>query len=137
MSLHSNIDERGFFIELSKSNNDFFEEGIGQISHSFVKKDIIKSWHAHKFQTQWNYVVRGKIDVVLIDGRENSETYKNKISFQAGEGGRKTIYKFPPGVLHGYKCIKNLDIIYITSGQYDLDDEIRVNNSQSTFFHKF
>jgi dTDP-4-dehydrorhamnose 3,5-epimerase len=36
-------------------------------------------------------------------------------------------YKFPPGVVHGYKCINGpMNIIYITSGIYDLDDEVRI-----------
>lgn len=37
------------------------------------------------------------------------------------------MYYFRPGVLHGYKYIDEpMHIIYVTSGVYDLSDEIRI-----------
>ena len=50
----SHTDERGYFREMIRSNDLFVKEGIGQISHSLVHKGVIKAWHAHKYQTQWN-----------------------------------------------------------------------------------
>ena len=108
---------------------------IGQLSHSKVEEGVVKAWHGHVYQSQWNYVVNGKISVVLFDDRENSITYKETIEFLAGDGIEKPIaYFFPPGVLHGYKCIKGpMHIIYTTSGVYDLKDEIRKSNDDRYF----
>jgi dTDP-4-dehydrorhamnose 3,5-epimerase and related enzymes len=49
------------------------------------------------------------------------------MEFIIGEGEEAKAYYFPKGVLHGYRCIKGpMHIIYITSGVYDLTDEIRI-----------
>tara|TARA_B110000238_G_C16109899_1_gene432225 strand:- start:1157 stop:1603 length:447 start_codon:yes stop_codon:yes gene_type:complete len=123
----SHTDERGYFREMIRSNDSFVKEGIGQISHSLVHKGVIKAWHAHKYQTQWNYVVNGLISVSLYDLRKDSSSCGEIMTFLCGENQDQLVYKFPPGVAHGYKCIKgNMNIIYVTSGNYDLNDEIRV-----------
>lgn len=125
--LKTHSDDRGFFREIFRFLTNFENIPIGQVSHSFVKEGVIKAWHGHVNQHQWNYVVSGQIKVVLIDNREESNTYKQMIEFIAGENENPISYYFPPGVLHGYKCIIGpLQIIYITSGVYDLNDEIRI-----------
>ena len=58
--------------------------------------------------------------------RKESSTYGKIMTFQIGESCNPSGYFFPPGVLHGYKCIKGpMHIIYLTSGTYDLRDETR------------
>jgi len=99
---------------------------IGQLSHSLVKEEVIKAWHGHVYQSQWNYVVTGQIRVALYDDRPNSSTYKETMEFISGDEAKPMAYFFPPGVLHGYQCMKGpMHIIYVTSGVYDLEDEIR------------
>jgi dTDP-4-dehydrorhamnose 3,5-epimerase len=128
-SIISHVDERGFFRELLRVDDKILGEGLGQISHSLVYSGVIKGWHGHIYQTQWNYVVNGLIFVSLFDSRENSNTYKETMTFLVGDHMDCQIYRFPPGVLHGYKCISGpMNIIYFTSGQYDLKDEIRVEH---------
>ena len=123
----SHVDERGFFRELLRIDDKILGDSLGQISHSLVYSGVIKGWHGHVNQTQWNYVVNGLIFVSLFDSRKNSNSYKETMTFLVGDHMDCQIYKFPPGVLHGYKCISGpMNIIYFTSGQYDLKDEIRV-----------
>lgn len=125
--LLTHSDDRGFFREIFQFPKHFDNIPIGQVSHSFVKEGVIKAWHGHVNQHQWNYVVSGQIKVVLLDNREESITYKKVTGFIADENENPISYYFPPGVFHGYKCIKGpLQIIYITSGVYDLSDEIRI-----------
>ena len=125
-NLITHKDERGFFREIIRFPENFENIPVGQLSHSFVKEGVVKAWHSHVYQHQWNYVVSGKINVVLIDNRKESNTYKNKIEFIAGDDNQISYY-FPAGVLHGYNCIEGpKNIIYITSGVYDLADEIRI-----------
>ena len=126
-NIESHTDERGFFRELVKTNTPFTGEGLGQLSHSLVYTGIIKAWHSHSVQTQWNYVLNGTIFVALHDLRKDSSTFRKTITFLAGENRKPFLYKFPPGVAHGYKCINGpMNIIYVTSGQYDINDEIRI-----------
>ena len=128
--LKTNDDERGFFRELTKYDSDFTIEGIKQVSHSQVYPGVIKAWHAHKNQTQWNYVLNGTIFVALSDLRQNSSTFRKTMTFLSGDNQLPSIYKFPPGVAHGYKCINGpMNIIYFTSGQYDINDEIRIDHN--------
>jgi dTDP-4-dehydrorhamnose 3,5-epimerase len=128
--LIKHADERGFFCEVIRYTDEFFKEGFGQLSHSSVNKGVIKGWHGHKYQTQWNYIATGLIKVVLYDSREDSKTHGEIMEFLMGEKQDAKIYSFPPGVLHGYKCINGpMNIIYVTSGTYDLDDEVSVELS--------
>ncbi len=130
-NLTTHSDQRGFFREIFRFPTQFENLPVGQISHSLAKEGVIKAWHGHVNQHQWNYVVCGKIKVVLIDNRLESITYKKIMEFVTGDDQKTISYYFPPGVLHGYKCIEGpMQIIYITSGIYDLKDEIRIKVSE-------
>ena len=126
-------DERGFFREIFQFPEQFNGLSVGQLSHSLVNKSVVKAWHGHLYQSQWNYVISGQIKVALYDHREDSESYKKTLEFTAGVGTDPKAYFFPPGVLHGYKCSKGpMHIIYVTSGVYDLEDEIRKSKDELT-----
>lgn len=130
VELKTHKDERGFFREIFRFPEQFSDVPVGQLSHSQVKEGIVKAWHGHVYQSQWNYVLSGQIKVVLFDNREDSSTYKETIEFVAGDEAEPIGYFFPPGVLHGYKCIKGpMQIVYVTSGIYDLEDETRMTNN--------
>jgi dTDP-4-dehydrorhamnose 3,5-epimerase len=125
--LVTHADDRGLFREIIRDTDEIFKEGFGQISHSVVYQSVIKAWHYHKKQTQWNYVVNGLIKVVLYDLRKESPTYTETMEFLVGDNQLSRLYNFPPGVAHGYKCINGpMNIIYITSGIYDQSDEGRI-----------
>ena len=64
----SNDDKRGFFREIMKVTDTYTNVKFKQISHSRIHKSIKKGWHAHKKQHQWNYLLKGKIEVILIKG---------------------------------------------------------------------
>ena len=131
INLTTHGDERGFFREIFRFPKQFKGLSIGQLSHSMVKQGIIKAWHGHVYQSQWNYVVSGQIKVALYDDRKDSSTYKKTIEFVAGDEVESIAYFFPLGILHGYKCIQGpMHIIYVTSGVYDLEDEIRKSNKE-------
>ena len=136
--LQTHCDERGFFREMIRVTDTYFDAGFGQLSHSLVNEGVLKAWHGHKLQTQWNYVVTGLIKVALYDNRENSSTKGECMKFHCGDGEDPIIYMFPPGVLHGYKCIKGpMNIIYITSGTYDINEEVRVSMDELSINYKF
>ena len=125
-------DERGFFREIFRFSEDFRGISVGQLSHSLVKKGVIKAWHGHIYQSQWNYVVSGKIKVALHDNRKESPTYKETVEFLVGDGEFPKAYYFPANVLHGHRCLsRSMQIIYVTSGVYDLEDEIRTSKDEA------
>jgi dTDP-4-dehydrorhamnose 3,5-epimerase len=129
IELKTHKDERGFFREVFRFPKQFEGVPVGQLSHSMVMEGVVKAWHGHIIQSQWNYVVSGQIKIALYDNRENSKTFKEIMEFTSGEGKKTIAYFFPPGVLHGYKCIKGpMQIIYVTSGVYDMEDEVRKTN---------
>lgn len=122
-----NKDDRGFFEELIRKNDDFFKEGFGQLSHSYMRQGVIKAWHIHKTQVDWWYVAKGDLHVGLFDMRENSPTYKTLNEFLLGEHGQNVVLKIPPGVAHGCKVTRgNSELFYVTSGIYNTDEEGRI-----------
>jgi len=120
-------DERGFFEELIRVNDEFFKEGFGQLSHSFMRPGVIKAWHIHKTQIDWWYVARGDLHVGLYDKREKSSTFKVLNEFLLGEHGQNVVLKIPAGVAHGCKVIGgHAELFYVTSSVYNTDEEGRI-----------
>jgi dTDP-4-dehydrorhamnose 3,5-epimerase len=131
--LVTHADERGFFREIIRTTDESFAAGFGQLSHSLVNAGVLKAWHAHREQSQWNYVVTGLIKVALHDTRPDSRTYRKTMEFCAGDNQQARVYFFPPGVAHGYRCVNGpMHIIYVTSGTYDLKDEVRLPHDDPT-----
>ena len=65
--------------------------------------------------------------MALHDNRPNPLTYHQTIEFLIGDNQPAQVYCFPPEVLHGYRCMNGpAHVIYVTSGVYDLSDEIRI-----------
>ena len=125
--LETHLDERGFFREIIRVNDDFFEEGFGQWSHSLMFAGVIKAWHIHKKQTDWWYVSTGVLTVVLYDKRPESSTYRQIMEIMLGDYHDARVLKIPPGVAHGCKCMSGpANLFYITSHTYDPEDEGRI-----------
>jgi dTDP-4-dehydrorhamnose 3,5-epimerase len=130
--LKTHLDPRGFFREVIRKTDTFFQEGsFGQWSHSKMAKDVVKAWHYHHVQTDWWYCPIGKIQTVLYDNRPESSTYQQKMIIEMGDstehpGAREVCVKIPPGVLHGCKVLsQQAHLFYITSETYDTRDEGR------------
>lgn len=126
-NLVTHTDDRGFFRELIRETDVFFGEGFGQLSHSLVHAGVTKAWHMHKMQFQWTYAVCGVLRVALHDCRQDSPTYRETQEFLIGDNHPVMIYRLPPGVAHGYRCLSGpAHVIYVTSGVYDPSDEVRI-----------
>jgi dTDP-4-dehydrorhamnose 3,5-epimerase len=120
-------DERGFLRELIRVSDEFFADGFGQLSHSLVQQNVLKAWHGHVRQAQWTHVIAGVLDIAVHDARPASVTFGKTMTFLLGDGHPARIYRLPPGVLHGYRCIAGpAHVLYVTSGVYDVIDEVRV-----------
>ena len=131
-TLKTHRDERGFFREIIRVTDDFFEEGFGQWSHSLMHPGVIKAWHIHKKQTDWWYVCTGVLKVVLYDKRPESSTYRQSMEIMLGDRHEESVLKIPPGVAHGCKCISGpANLLYATSHTYNPEDEGRIPHDDS------
>jgi dTDP-4-dehydrorhamnose 3,5-epimerase len=120
-------DERGYFEEIIRVTDDFFLEGFGQLSHTYMDKGVVKAWHVHKTQVDWWFCITGKIKVALYDARNDSQTYKELNEFLLGDEPNNTVVKIPPGVAHGMKVIEGpAHFIYATSAIYNPEEEGRI-----------
>ena len=125
--LTTHADARGFFREIIRVTDDYFEAGFGQWSHSIVYTGAVKAWHLHHIQDDYWYVPVGVLQVALHDMRQESPTYKQTMEFTLGEHQAGYMLKIPPGVAHGCRAIQGpVHMFYITSHTYDPDDEIRI-----------
>lgn len=120
-------DERGYFEELIRITDEFFKEGFGQLSHSYMNKGVIKAWHIHKNQIDWWYAAKGTLKAALYDMRKDSPTFKQLNQFVLGENGENIVLKIPAGVAHGCKVIsEDVELFYITSSIYNTAEEGRI-----------
>jgi dTDP-4-dehydrorhamnose 3,5-epimerase len=125
--LVTHADERGYFRELIRETDDFFEEGFGQWSHSLVNTGVAKAWHIHKLQIDWWYVACGLLKVALHDTRPESKTYRTTMELLLGDHQPARILRVPPGVAHGCKALSGpVHLFYVTSRVYDAADEGRI-----------
>ncbi len=124
-SLVTHPDTRGFFRELIRASDPFFQEGFAQWSHSLMAENVVKAWHFHHRQVDWWYVAIGELDVALWDLRSSSPTHRTLMQFRLKEAAPQ-ILRIPPGVAHGCKVKSpQAHLFYITSRTYDPEDEGR------------
>lgn len=125
--IKSNNDKRGFFREIFKVKQLKYNNKLKQISHSFIKKNVLKGWHFHKKQIQWNYLLEGKIRLFLLDNRIKSKTYLSIKSFILDSKKNNFVYCIPPNVGHAYLTIADVNhMIYGTSDYYNPQEEFKL-----------
>jgi dTDP-4-dehydrorhamnose 3,5-epimerase len=125
--LVTHTDERGFFREIIRVTDDFFQDGFAQWSHSLMHPGTAKAWHVHQKQTDWWYVAIGTLKVALYDTRSDSPTCGQLTELFLGDNHLPQVIKIPPGVAHGCKAIGGAaHLFYITSHTFDPADEGRI-----------
>jgi len=123
--LTTHADERGFFRELIRRTDPFFQEGFGQLSHSLMYPGSGKAWHYHPHQIDWWYVI-GALKVALYDLRSDSPTHGRLQELFLGDPFGAQIVKIPPMVAHGCRALERTHLIYVTSSTYDPAEEGRL-----------
>ena len=104
----SHNDKRGFFREIFKTKKKSKNIILKQISHSFIKKNVIKAWHLHRKQSQWNYLLKGKIKVYLYDTRLKSKTFKKYSELNIDTKKDVIMYFFPAVSTDSYVILTKL-----------------------------
>jgi len=121
-------DERGYFEEIIRVTDDFFKEGFGQLSHSYMVAGVVKAWHLHTTQIDWWFCVTGKIKAALYDKRDGSPTKGETNEFMLGDTPDNIVLKIPAGVAHGMKVLEGpCHFVYATSSIYNPQEEGRIS----------
>lgn len=125
--LVTHADRRGFFRELVRASDGFFQEGFAQWSHSLMFDGVIKAWHLHRIQTDWFYVASGVARLGLADVRRGSAARGRTMDLLLGDHQSPMVVKIPPGVAHGIATVQGpVSLLYLTSHEYNPDDELRM-----------
>ncbi|HXG36582.1 MAG TPA: dTDP-4-dehydrorhamnose 3,5-epimerase family protein, partial [Dehalococcoidia bacterium] len=86
-------DERGFLMELLRSDDAFFSK-FGQTYVSMNYPGVVRAWHYHKKQDDYFVCVKGMIKVALYDMREGSPTRGQVDEYYLGDSNN-IILKIP------------------------------------------
>jgi len=125
--LITHTDQRGFFREVLRNNDNIMVDGFAQLSHSLMYNGVIKAWHWHRKQTDLWYVPIGVLRVGLYDRRKDSITYGESMDFLMGDNQPVQVLRIPRGVAHGCKTVHGpAHLIYATSQTHNTDDENRI-----------
>ncbi len=135
-----NTDQRGWLAEFYRQDEINFRPAMAYIS--ITKPGVIRGPHEHKIQTDgFVFIGPGDFELHLWDGRENSPTKGEYIKLLVGENNPVFLI-VPPGVVHGYKnisevdaqCINIPDKLYRGVGKKEEVDEIRWEDNKEGKF---
>ncbi len=96
-------DDRGKVMHMLRRDDPWFER-FGEIYFSLAYPGVIKGWHLHKEMTLNYAVIKGRIQLVLYDDREDSPTRNTLQEIFTGEDNYGLI-TIPPNIWNGFKAI--------------------------------
>jgi dTDP-4-dehydrorhamnose 3,5-epimerase len=119
------LDGRGDVTELWSEPWDGFIPPV-HVYQSATDFGVVKCWHLHEEHTDQFAVTRGKIQVTLVDIREESPSFKDVNVFIMGSLA-PGLLRIPPGLLHGWKCLSDPEVIVtnLQSHVYSPADEYK------------
>jgi dTDP-4-dehydrorhamnose 3,5-epimerase len=97
-------DERGWLMEILRSDDQEFFTRFGQVYTSATYPGVVKAWHYHQRQIDNFACVAGMIKLVLVDTRPGSPTSGVVNEFFLGVQN-PLLVQVPNLVYHGWKCI--------------------------------
>jgi dTDP-4-dehydrorhamnose 3,5-epimerase len=115
-------DDRGFFCEVIKHGEETFCE-VKQTSYTETYPGVVKAFHWHKKQIDVWFPIKGNMQIVLHDMREDSPTFGQTQVIYAGENNPVMVL-IPTYVAHGYRVLGQVPatLVYHTSEAYDPAD---------------
>lgn len=125
--LRVNLDGRGEVTELWSL--PWLKDGFAEIQHVYQSATdfgVVKCWHYHKVHTDQFTVTRGKLQVTLVDLREDSPSFGDvNIVFLGTLKPR--LLKIPPLVLHGWKALSQPEVLVVNlqTHVFDPADEFK------------
>ncbi|MHA1788203.1 MAG: dTDP-4-dehydrorhamnose 3,5-epimerase family protein [Candidatus Helarchaeota archaeon] len=114
-------DERGFFLELIRSDSKYIREEILQMNMSQSYPNVIRAWHRHlRGQVDYFICISGSMKICVYDDCEGSETF-GELDEMVVRGDTLEIIRVPGIFWHGFKVIGNESarLIYGVNRLYD------------------
>ena len=96
-----NEDDRGSIFDLE------FDEGIGGVGHVTFVPGAIRGNHIHNRTTQWNYIVSGGLQAVVVD----EDGTRHDMELKPGD-----LLKVGPGEAHAFRAIEPTHMMVFTMG---------------------
>jgi len=121
--LASFADDRGLLGELVRADDPYYGtdfESCQQTTLTMSYPGVIKAFHWHRAQDDAWFCVKGMIQAVMFDLREDSPTHGVTEQYAMGEWHRRLLI-IPRGVAHGYRVLGDEPawIVYHTSALYN------------------
>ena len=139
-------DERGYLVETYRTDNlpNKLKPVMSYIS--YTKAGIARGPHEHEKQTDiFCFIGPGNFKIKLWDNRKNSKTFGNYTELIGGKDSPLQVV-VPPGVVHGYKNISEVEIgmvlnypdkLYGGLNKKEKIDEIRYEDKDDGFYLDF
>lgn len=122
-------DERGWLMEVLRSDDPDLFTRFGQVYVSATYPGVVKAWHYHKVQLDNFACVAGMVKLVLVDTRPGSPTEGAINEFVIGSLN-PTLVQVPALVYHGWKCVSQELALVVNVPtelyRYDAPDEYRL-----------
>jgi len=117
-------DERGYFLELFRSDNPKIVHSLVQFNLSYSYPGIVRAWHRHlRDQVDCFACIDGCLKICAFDDRKESRT-EGELDEIIVRGDEIQIVKVPGILWHGFKVIGHqpAKLIYGVNKLYDYDD---------------
>ncbi|MEO5617922.1 MAG: dTDP-4-dehydrorhamnose 3,5-epimerase family protein [Candidatus Eisenbacteria bacterium] len=126
-NLTVHLDGRGDVTELWSA--PWMQKGFVRAEHAYQSATdfgVVKAWHLHEVHTDQFTVTRGKLQVAMVDLREDSPTFRHVNSVFLG-GLAPRLMKIPPRIMHGWKALTEPEVLVVNfqSHIYDVKDEFK------------
>lgn len=120
-------DERGFIKHMLRKDDPHFT-GFGEIYFSGIRAGAVKAWHLHRRMTLRYVCISGFVEVGLIDIRFHSPTNLETMRVVLDAYDLYGMLIIPPGVLNGFRCLKDVDSILANCADmpHDPDEIVRL-----------
>jgi dTDP-4-dehydrorhamnose 3,5-epimerase len=115
-------DDRGWFCEIFRASWFPGERRWVQWNVSRSQTGVLRGLHYHFRQTDYWYLVEGSLLVALVDLRPTSVTHRQALCLEL-DGRTAQGLIIPPGVLHGYRTLRDATLMYLLDQEYDGADE--------------
>ena len=96
-------------MHMLRSDSPIFKS-FGEVYFSTVKPKIIKAWHLHKEATLNYACIKGEVNLVLYDDRENSRT-RGKYKSIILSPKEYSLITIPPLIWNGFKGLDKQESI--------------------------
>lgn len=123
-------DNRGKLFKVFNNNEEYsgFKNSVKEIWFTVSKKDVIRGMHMQvgkEPSSKMITLIKGKVEDVIIDLREDSPTYK-LIESRIIQDSEFSLL-LPPGVAHGYKVlIENSIVQYVSNAKHSKKDDLGI-----------